>query len=46
MLGLVRARRGVLVVALAIGFTVGCWAIFDALLGTPLPRGSWVPWLR
>jgi hypothetical protein len=46
MLGLVRARSGVLVAALAIGFTVGCWAIFDALLGTPLPRGSWVLWLR
>lgn len=46
MRGLVRARSGVLVVALAIGFTVGCWAIFDALLGTPLPRGSWALWPR
>jgi putative tricarboxylic transport membrane protein len=46
MWGLVRVRSGVRIVALAIGFTVGCWAIFDALLGTPLPRGSWVLWLR
>ncbi|HYN64178.1 MAG TPA: tripartite tricarboxylate transporter TctB family protein [Candidatus Limnocylindrales bacterium] len=43
---LVRARSATLIVALAIGFTAGCWAIFDALLGTPLPRGSWVLWLR
>lgn len=46
MRGLVRVRSGVRIVALAIGLTVGCWAIFDALLGTPLPRGSWVLWLR
>lgn len=46
MRGLVRERSGIRVGALAIGFTVGCWAIFDVLLGTPLPRGSWVLWLR
>ena len=46
MWGLVRVRSVARIVALAIGFTVGCWAIFDALLGTPLPRGSWVLWLR
>ena len=46
MWGLVRARSARLIVTLAIGFTAGCWAIFDALLGTPLPRGSWVLWLR
>ena len=46
MWGLVRARSATRIAALAIGFTVGCWAIFDALLGTPLPRGSWVLWLR
>jgi len=46
MWGLVRVRSATRIVALAIGFTVGCWAIFDALLGTPLPRGSWVLWLR
>ena len=42
---LLRMRRWVLVVTLAVGFTLGCWVIFDALLGTPLPRGSWVMWL-
>jgi hypothetical protein len=46
MWGLVRARSVTLIAALAIGFTAGCWAIFGALLGTPLPRGSWVLWLR
>ena len=46
MWGLVRVRRTALIAGLAIGFTVTCWAIFDALLGTPLPRGSWVLWLR
>jgi hypothetical protein len=46
MWGLVRARSVAVVASLAIGFTVSCWAIFDALLGTPLPRGSWVLWLR
>ena len=45
MSGLLRMRRWVLVVSLAVGFTLGCWVIFDALLGTPLPRGSWVTWL-
>ncbi len=46
MRGLVRERRVTRIAALAIGFTAGCWAIFDALLGTPLPRGSWALWLR
>ncbi len=46
MRGLVRERRVARIAALAVGVTVGCWAIFDALLGTPLPRGSWVLWLR
>ncbi len=46
MRGLVGVRSGVRIAALAIGFTIGCWVIFGALLGTPLPRGSWVLWLR
>jgi putative tricarboxylic transport membrane protein len=46
MWGLVRARSAPLIAGLAIGFTVSCWVIFGALLGTPLPRGSWVLWLR
>jgi hypothetical protein len=46
MWGLVRVRSIALIAGLAIGFTVSCWAIFDALLGTPLPSGSWVLWLR
>ena len=42
--GLLRTGRWVLVVSLAVGFTTGCWVIFDALLGTPLPRGTWLIW--
>ena len=42
--GLLRMRRWVLVGSLAIGFTLGCWVIFDAVLGSPLPTGSWVMW--
>jgi hypothetical protein len=45
MSGLLRMRTWGLVVSLAIGFTLGCWVIFDAVLGSPLPRGSWVMWL-
>lgn len=45
MYGLLRVRRWALVGSLAVGFTLGCWVIFDAVLGTPLPRGSWVMWL-
>jgi hypothetical protein len=46
MRGLVSERRVVLTVALAVGVTIGCWAIFGALLGAPLPRGSWALWPR
>lgn len=44
MVGLLRMRRWVLIVSLAAGFTLGCWVIFDTLLGSPLPRGSWIVW--
>ncbi|MDA1184202.1 MAG: tripartite tricarboxylate transporter TctB family protein [Acidobacteria bacterium] len=44
MYGLAQVRRWVLIGSLAIGITLGCWVIFDALLGTPLPSGSWVVW--
>jgi len=43
--GLLRVRRWGLVLSLAVGFTLGCWVVFAAVLGTPLPRGSWVMWL-
>ena len=45
MCGPLRMRRWLLDLSLAVGFTLGCWVIFDALLGTPLPRGSWGMWL-
>ena len=44
MYGLAQARRWVLLGSLAVGITLGCWVIFDVLLGTPLPSGSWVVW--
>lgn len=43
--GLLRVRRWGLVLSLAVGFTLGCWVVFAAVLGTPLPRGAWVMWL-
>ena len=45
MCGPLRMRRWALILSLAAGFTLGCWLIFDGVLGTPLPRGSWVMWL-
>ena len=44
MAGLLRMRRWVPILSLAAGFTVGCWVVFETLLGSPLPRGSWVVW--
>ena len=41
---LLRSRRWLSVVSLAVGFTLGCWLVFDVLLGTPLPRGTWMAW--
>ena len=46
MRGLVQVRSVTRIAALAIGFTLCCWAIFGVGLGTPLPRGSWVLSLR
>lgn len=44
MYGLVQVRRWLLLGSLAVGITLGCWVVFDVLLGTPLPSGSWVVW--
>ena len=45
LFGLLRMRKWVPIVALAIGFTLGGWLLFDTLLATPLPRGTWMMWL-
>lgn len=37
LFALTGARRWRLTLALAAGFTLGCWTVFDVLLGTPLP---------
>ena len=42
MVGPLRMRTWLVVALLAVGFTFGCWVIFDSLLGTPLPRGTWM----
>ena len=44
MYGLAEVRRWALLGSIAVGITLGCWVIFDVLLGTPLPSGSWVMW--
>ena len=44
MYGLAEVRRWMLLGSIAVGITLGCWVIFDVLLGTPLPSGSWVVW--
>jgi putative tricarboxylic transport membrane protein len=43
MVGLLRMRTWISIGLLAVGVTFGCWFIFDSLLGTPLPRGTWMP---
>jgi putative tricarboxylic transport membrane protein len=44
MYGLAEVRRWALLGSIAVGITLACWVIFDVLLGTPLPSGSWVVW--
>jgi hypothetical protein len=39
-----RMRRWVFIAGFAVMFSLGCWVIFNALLGIPLPRGSWIAW--
>jgi putative tricarboxylic transport membrane protein len=41
--GILGLRRWVFIGALAVGFTIACWAVFVSLLGVPLPGGSWMP---
>ena len=40
-----RVRRWLASVSLAVGFTFICWLVFSELLATPLPRGTWIAWL-
>ena len=44
MVAVLRIRRRVFVVGFAAAFSVGCWVVFDLLLGIPLPRGIWIAW--
>jgi hypothetical protein len=39
--GVLGLRRPLLIAAIAMGVTAGCWAIFGKLLGVYLPHGSW-----
>jgi putative tricarboxylic transport membrane protein len=42
--GVLRMRRWVFIAVFAVAFSLGCWVVFNALLGIPLPRGVWVAW--
>jgi len=42
--GVLRMRRWLFIACFAAIFPLGCWVVFSALLGIPLPRGSWMAW--
>ena len=44
MYGILRLRSWVLMLGMSVGITAFCWFFFVWLLGTPMPRGSWL-WL-
>ena len=37
-----RIRRWLFVAAFAVVFSIGCWVVFNSLLGIPLPPGTWI----
>lgn len=37
-----RIRRRLFVAAFAVAFSLGCWVVFNSLLGIPLPPGTWI----
>jgi putative tricarboxylic transport membrane protein len=41
---LLRRQPWLITVLLAAGITLVCWLVFVALLGAPLPRGTWRWW--
>jgi arginine exporter protein ArgO len=43
---LLRRQPWLLTVLLAAGITFVCWLVFAALLGAPLPRGTWRWWFQ
>jgi hypothetical protein len=42
--GVLQMRRWRFIASFAAIFPLGCWFVFNILLGIPLPRGSWVAW--
>ncbi|MBX2805739.1 MAG: tripartite tricarboxylate transporter TctB family protein [Hyphomicrobiales bacterium] len=40
--GLLRIRNPMLILALAVGITLGCWVVFNKALGIYMPPGSWI----
>ncbi len=40
--GLLRLRNPLLILALTVGITAGCWLIFHKMLGIYMPPGSWI----
>lgn len=37
-----RIRRWLFVAVFAVAFSIGCWVVFNSLLGIPLPPGTWI----
>jgi hypothetical protein len=44
MVAVLRIRQRTFIVGFAAAVSVGCWVVFDLLLGIPLPRGIWIAW--
>lgn len=40
--GLLRMRNPLIILAIAIGITAGCWLVFHKMLGIYMPPGSWI----
>jgi hypothetical protein len=38
MAGVLRMRRWIFIACFAVAFPLGCWVVFNVLLGIPLPR--------
>ena len=43
LVAVLRERRPVLVLAMSIGLSFGCWLLFGQVLGAYMPRGTWIP---
>ncbi len=44
MTGVLQMRRWGFIAGFTAAFALGCWTVFNTLLGIPLPRAVWTPW--